>query len=333
MDTKMRAVVCTAYGPPDVLQLASVEKPIPGDNDVLIRIHASTVTMGDCELRGLTLPLWTRIPMRLFMGYRKPKRFTPGMELAGVIESVGKNVTAFKEGDCVFGSSGMRMGANADYKVLKHTSTLAIKPPHVSFEDVATISVGGINALHFLRKAKIQPGQNVLIIGAGGSIGTYGVQLAKLFGAEVTAVDSTRKLEVLRAIGADHVIDYTKEDFTKNGVQYDVILDTVYTSSFSGCVNALKEEGCYLMANPGPRRMIKSVFAQRKSKKKIVFEFAAEKVVDLNYLAELISTGKIKPVIDKRYPLEKVMDAHRYVEQGNKVGCLIVNVADAAAKV
>jgi NADPH:quinone reductase-like Zn-dependent oxidoreductase len=328
----MRAIICTAYGPPDVLQLTSVEKPLPGDNDVLIRIHASTVTMGDCELRGLTLPLWTRIPMRLFMGFRKPKRFTPGMELAGVIETVGKNVVSYKAGDCVFGSSGMRMGANAEYKVLKDTSPMGIKPPNVSFEDVATIPVGGINALHFLRKAKIKTGQKVLIIGAGGSIGTYGVQLAKLFGAEVTAVDSTHKLEVMRAIGADHVIDYTKEDFTKNGVQYDVILDTVYTSSFSGCVNALTEEGCYLMANPGPRRMIKSLFAERNSKKKVIFEFAAEKTVDMNYLAELISTGKIKPVIDKRYPLEKVIDAHHYVEQGNKVGCLIIAVTDAATK-
>lgn len=324
----MKAIICTAYGAPDVLQLTSIKKPTPGDSEVLIRIYAATVTMGDCEIRSLTLPLWTRLPMRLFMGYKKPKNFIPGMELAGVIESVGKHVVSFKNGDCVFASSGIRMGGNAEYIILKDNSSIAMKPSNVSFEDVATIPVGGINALHFIRKAKIQPGQKVLVIGAGGCIGTYAVQLAKLFGAEVTAIDSSRKLNLLRTIGADHVIDYTQEDFTKRNVQYDVIFDTVYSSSFSGCVNALKEDGCYLMANPGPLRMLRSLLVEWTTKKKIIFEFAGEKVEDFNYLAHLISNGKIKPVIDKRYPLEQTVEAHRYVDKGYKTGCVIITVIE-----
>ena len=192
----MEAIICTDWGPPDVLQLRKVVKPVPGDDDILIKIVASTVTMGDCELRSLTLPLWTRIPMRLFMGYSKPRNFILGMEFSGVIESVGKNVTRLKVGDEVFGSSGMRMGANAEYICRPGSSPLAIKPANVSFEMAATIPVGGINALHFLRKANVTNGQKVLVIGGGGAIGSYGVMLAKYYGAEVTAVDSTAKLHM-----------------------------------------------------------------------------------------------------------------------------------------
>ncbi len=322
----MKAVLCTLYGPPDVLQLKEVEKPVPGDNDVLIKVFTSTVTMGDCEIRSLTLPLWTRLPMRLFMGYRKPRQFTPGMEVAGVIESVGKNVVSFKKGDSVFASSGISMGGNAEYKRLGASAGITIKPDNVSFEEAATIIVGGLNALHFLRKAKIQPGQKVLIIGAGGSIGTFGVQLAKLYGAEVTAVDSTGKLDMLRQIGADRVIDYTKEDFDHNGEKYDVIFDIVYRSSFSRCINSLKEDGCYLMANTGPRRMLWGLWVSWTSRKKVIFSLAGEKVEDLNYLAELISSGKIKSVIDKLYSLEQIVEAHSYVEKGYKKGSVIITV-------
>lgn len=326
----MKAAVCTAYGSPEVLRIMELAKPSPGDNDVLIRIHASTVTMGDCELRNLTLPLWTRIPMRLFMGFRKPKNLVSGMELSGVIEAVGKNVHDFKPGDAVFGSGGMSMGGNAEYKC-RPFNGLAIKPPTVSFEDAATIPVGGINAFHFLRKANIQPGQHVLINGAGGSIGTYGVLLAKLYGAEVTAVDSINKLDALRAIGADHVIDYTKEDFSKSGVKYDVVLDMVYRSSFSRCVNSLKEDGCYLMANTGPRRMLYGLWISWVTKKRIIFSLAAETKEDLSYIANLIAEGKLKPLIDKRYPLEQITEAHSYVESGNKKGNVIITVINAAS--
>ncbi len=321
----MKAIKCMGYGPPEMLQLIEIEKPVPGENDVLIKIHASTVTMGDCELRTLTLPIWTGIPMRLFMGCRKPRNFVTGMEFSGVVETVGKNVMSLKKGDPVFASSGMLMGANAEYKCRPGT-TLAIKPAGLTFEEAATISVGGINALHFLRKAKIRPGQKVLIIGAGGCIGSYGVLLAKFYGAEVTAIDHTGKLDMLRSIGADHVIDYTREDFSKNGVKYDVIFDTVYASSFSRCVNSLNSEGVYLMANTGPWRMLRGLWVSWKTRKKVIFSFAAETVADLNHLAALIASGKIKPVIDRTYSLEQTAEAHAYVEKGHKKGCVVIKV-------
>lgn len=321
----MKAIKCTGYGPPDMLKLTDVEKPVPGDNDVLIRIYTSTVTKGDCELRSLTLPLWTRIPMRIFMGYTRPRNFITGMEFAGEIESVGKHVTAYKKGDQVFASSGMSMGANAEYKCCPAKSPLAIKPSEVSFEDAATIPVGGINALHFLRKTKIQPGQKVLVIGAGGCIGTYGVQLAKFYGAEVTAVDRASKLDMLRSIGADKVIDYEREDFSANSMKYDVIFDLVYESSFSKCLRALKDNGVYLMANTGPLRMFRGLWVSCWTRKKIFFALAEETIADLSHLAELIATGKLKPVIDKIYPLEQTAAAHAYVDEGNKKGCIVIH--------
>lgn len=320
----MKAVFCTAYGPPDVLQLREVPTPVPRANEVLIKIHASTVTFGDCELRTLTLPKWTRIPLRLYMGYRKPRNFIPGMELSGVVEAVGENVTSLKKGDAVFCSSGLKMGANAEYICLTDKSAITIKPDQLSFEDAATLIVGGINALHFLRKADIKPGQKVLIIGAGGSIGTYGVQLAKLAGAEVTAVDHASKLDMLINIGADYVIDYTKEDFHARGKKYDVIFDMIYKSSFTKCIDSLTAEGIYLMANTGPLRMIRGALLNRKSSKKTFFKPASETVSDLNYLAELIVNGKIKPVIDRVYPLEELAAAHAYVERSEKKGCVVI---------
>ncbi len=322
----MKAIVCTAYGPPEVLQLVTVDKPVPGDTEVLIKVCAATVTMGDCELRNLTLPMWTRIPVRLIMGYNKPKNLIPGMEFSGIVESVGKTVNSFKIGDAVFGSAGIQMGSNAEYKKVKASGALAIKPESITFEDAATIIVGGINALHFLRMANIRGGQKVLIIGGGGSIGTYGIQFAKLFGAEVTAVDSADKLDILKSIGADYVIDYKNEDFTKQGKKYDVIFDVVYGSSYSGCIEALQDDGCYLMANTNPTRMLKGLWTSWTTQKKVIFAFAAERVVDLNYIADLIASGKIKPVIDKRYPLEQTTSAHRYVEGGHKTGNVIITI-------
>jgi NADPH:quinone reductase-like Zn-dependent oxidoreductase len=322
----MKAVLCTRYGPPEVLQLTDIEKPAPGPNDVLIKIQVATVTMGDCELRNLTLPLWIRVPIRLIFGYGKPRRFIPGMEFSGVVESVGKDVTNFKQGDAVFGSGGMKMGAYAEYICRPGSSVLAIKPPPLNFQDVAPLLVGGINALHFLRKANIQARQKVLVIGGGGSIGVFGVQLAKFYGAEVTAVDATHKLEMLRSIGADHVIDYSKEDFAKRGIKYDVIFDLVYKSSFSRCIRLLKDDGCYLMANTGPRRMLWGLWVSWTSRMRIFFSFARENVKDLNYLAGLIVSGDLKPVIDKTFPIEQVVEAHRYVEKGNKKGNVILTL-------
>jgi len=322
----MKAVFCTEYGPPEVLQLKETEKPKPGDKEVLIKIYAATVTMGDCELRNLTFPVWIRVPIRIYLGYGKPKNLIPGMEFSGVIESVGKEVIGFQEGDPVFGSSGLKMRSYAEYKCQLHTYAMAKKPANVSFEEAAAIPVGGLNALHFLRKASIRPGQHILVNGAGGSIGTFGVQLAKLWGAEVTAVDSTEKLDMLLSIGADHVVDYTKEDFTKNRTKYDVVFDMVYRSSFTGCVRSLKSDGCYLMANTSPLRMLRGLWISKRSNKRMIFEMAGEKAEDLTCLAGLMAAGKIKTVIDRTYPLEKVVEAHAYVEQGGKKGNVVLSI-------
>lgn len=324
----MKAILCTAYGPPEVLRVVEVEKPVPNPNEVLVKVSASTVTFGDCEIRALTLPAWTRIPLRFYMGYRKPKHYIPGMEFAGIVEQVGSNVSAFQPGDAVFGSTGMAMGGNAEYVCRPESAPMGIKPDSVSFDECVTIPVGGINALHFLRIAHIQPNQKVLVIGAGGSIGTWAVLLAKYYGAEVTAVDHTDKLEMLRSTGADHVIDYTREDFSRNGIRYDVIFDAVYSSSFSKCVQSLTDHGYYLMANTNPARMLKGLWHERKTTQKVKYAMAGETTEDLNFLAGLISSGKIKPVIDRTYPLEQTMEAHRYVEQGRKKGSVVVSIGD-----
>src|SRR5215208_5609836 len=227
----MKAIVWTKYGPPEALQLREVEKPTPRDNEVLIKVHAATVTFGDCEVRRLKLPLLISIPIRIYAGLIKPKRITIlGQELAGEIEAVGRQVTRFKKGDPVFAATFFRFGAYAEYACLPETY-LVLKPSAITYEESATVPTGGINGLHFLRAANIQPGEMVLINGAGGSIGTYAVQIAKSLGAEVTAVDSAEKLDMLRSIGADHVVDYTREDFTKSGERYDVIYDVIGKSS------------------------------------------------------------------------------------------------------
>ena len=324
----MKAIVWTEYGPPDVLQLKDVEKPTPKDNEVLVKVHATSVTAGDCEMRNLKFPIYLSLLMRIFVGIRKPTRVTViGQELAGEIESVGKKVTSFKEGDQVFGSTGFSRGTYAQYVCLpeKHDEgVLANKPTNMTYDEAATVTTGGLEALHFLRKGNIQHGQKILINGAGGSIGTYGVQLAKYFGADVTAVDSTGKLDMLRSLGADYVIDYTKEDFTKNGQTYDVIFDVVGKSPFSESIRSLNEKGFYLIANPTPLKMIRGALRSRNSSKKIIFEMTKQKTEDLFFLRELIEAGKIKSVIDRRYPLEQIAEAHRYVETGQKKGNVVI---------
>lgn len=321
----MKALLCPAYGGPEVLKLVDIEKPVPRPHEILIRVKASTVTFGDCELRNLTLPAWTRVPVRMYFGYNKPRRLIPGMEVAGIVEEVGSNVTNVKPGDAVFGSTGMSMGGNAEY-VCRTARDVGLKPANVSFEDAATIAIGGINALHFLRKAKIHPGQRVLVIGGGGCIGSWAVQLSKYYGAEVTAVDHTIKLDMLRAIGSDHVIDYTKEDFSSSGIKYDVIFDVVYQSSFHKCVNTLTRNGYYLMANTDPGRMLRGLLVEMTSSRKTIFSLAGETGEDLNYLAGLIADNKIKPYIDRVCQLETAMEAHKYVEEGLKKGNLIIRV-------
>jgi len=326
----MKAIVWTKYGPPDVLQLKEVEKPTPKDNEVLIRIYATTVTAGDCEIRSLKFSLLLRFLMRLGFGFRKPKRITIlGSELAGEIESVGKDVKLFRKGDQVFGNTGAGLGAYAEYVCLPEegkAGVVAIKPANTTYEEAAVVTVGGLEALHFLRKGNIQSGQKVLINGAGGSIGTMAVQLAKSFEAKVTGVDSTRKLDMLRSIGADKVIDYTQEDFTKSGETYDVIFDVVGKASFSGCIRSLKKKGIYLLANPRLSLYIRRLWTLMTSSKKVISGLTSYKTENLIFLKELIEAGKIKSVIDRHYPLEQIAEAHRYVETGQKTGNVVITV-------
>ncbi|MBZ0281129.1 MAG: NAD(P)-dependent alcohol dehydrogenase [Anaerolineae bacterium] len=328
----MKAVVWTKYGSPDGLLLKEVEKPTPKDNQVLIKVHAATVTAGDCELRSLKLPVWFSLPLRLYWGVRKPKRtIILGQELSGEIEAVGKDVTQFRKGDQVFGTTGLGFGAYAEYKCLTVAAdegALAIKPDNMTHEEAAAVPVAGFEAWHFLGQANIQPGQKVLIMGAGGSIGTFAVQLARHFGAEVTGVDRAEKLNMLRSIGAAHVIDYTKEDFTQNGETYDVIFDVVGKSSFPRTIKSLKQNGYYLLANAPLSLLIRGRWIARNSSKKVIMGTSTQKPEDLMLLKELIEAGKIKAVIDRRYPLEQVAEAHRYVDTGHKQGNVVITVSN-----
>jgi NADPH:quinone reductase-like Zn-dependent oxidoreductase len=327
----MKAIIWTKYGPPDVLQLKDATKPTPKDNEVLVRIHATTVTAGDCEQRNLQLPFWHALPLRAYVGFKRPMRIIIlGMELAGEIESVGKDVKRFKDGDQVFASTGfVSMGTCVEYKCLPEEpegGALALKPANMTYEEATTVPVGGHEALCFLRQGNIKSGEKVLINGAGGTIGTFAVQLAKYYRAEVTGVESTKKLDMLRSIGADHVIDYTQEDFTKNGETYDFILDVVGKSSYSGSIRSLNRNGRYLIADPGPSQIVRGRWTSRTSSKKVIFGAAHPKTEDLIFLKELIEAGKIKSVIDRSYPLEQTAEAHRYVEQGHKKGHVVITV-------
>ena len=328
----MKAIVWTKYGPPDVLELREVEKPTPKDNEVLIRIFATTVTAGDCEIRSLKFPVYLSLPMRLWRGFLKPRENSIlGTELAGEIEAVGKDVKLFNVGDQVFGSAGLGFGANAEYLCLPEEpgemeGGVAIKPANMTYEEAATVPFGGRDALHFLRKGKIQSGQKILINGAGGSIGTYAVQLAKHFGAEVTAVDSSGKLDMLLSIGADQVIDYTQEDFTKSGEIYDVIFDVVGTISFSRSERSITQNGTYLLANPLGSQMVRGPLTRMTSSKKVIMQTASPSTEDLNFLRELIEAGKIKSVIDRCYSLDQMAEAHRYVDTGEKKGNVVITM-------
>jgi NADPH:quinone reductase-like Zn-dependent oxidoreductase len=328
----MKAIVWTKYGSADGLQLREVAKPTPKDNEVLIRVHAATAATPDTEFRRLKLPLLFAIPLRLYIGFRKPTRITIlGTEFAGEIESAGKDVTGHKPGDQVFGYTGLAMGTYAEYMCLAEkpsgmAGVFAKKPVNMSYEEAAAVPFGGLEALHSLGKIEIQRGQKVLIVGAGGSIGTWTVQLAKYYGAEVTGVDHTVKLDMLRSIGADHVIDYTQEDFTKSGQTYDVIFDTIGKSPFSGSLRSLNENGTYLNANPGLFGGIQMRWISKRSSKKVIPWTAGYTTNNLLALKELIEAGKLKSVIDRRYPLEQTAEAHRYVDEGHKKGNVVITV-------
>lgn len=321
----MKAIVCTKYGPPDVLQLKEVDKPSPKPNEVLIKIHTSTVTTGDCRIRSFTFASWFWLPGRIMFGITKPRKEIPGWELSGEIESTGKNVTQFKKGDKVFGySKGVSFGGtNAEYKCLSQDRIVTIDLSRISYEDAAVLPVGGLTALYLLRKANVEVGQKVLIYGASGSVGTYAVQLSKYYGAEVTGVCSSRNFELVKSLGADTVIDYTKEDFTKNGLTYDVIFDAVSKISFHRCKDSLQKNGAYLTVD---WPFLQRVWTSITSEKRILFGMSTDSNEDLIFLKELVEKGKLKPVIDRSYPLEEAVEAYRYVDQGHKKGNVIITV-------
>jgi NADPH:quinone reductase-like Zn-dependent oxidoreductase len=328
----VKAVICPKYGSADLLQLVEVAKPVPEDDEVRIRIHVATVTPGDCELRKFKFPAWLWLPLRLYVGVRKPRRPILGMELAGEIESVGKDVTRFEKNDRVVASAGLLLGGHAEYVCLPESCAMAKLPAGVAYEQAAPLPVGGANALYFLRKAEIQKGEKVLVNGAGGTIGSFGVQLAKYYGAEVTAVDRTEKLEMLRAIGADHVIDYTKQHFSENGETYDVILDVIFKSSFSRSLKSLAENGRLLLANPRFSLLFRGPWTSRTTSKTVFVVPASESSEDLRFLAELIAAGEIKPFIGRRYSLEQMAEAQTHVESGLKQGHVIITSGQSSTQ-
>lgn len=325
----MKAAILTGYGPPEVLELKEVETPTPADDEVLVRIVAATVFAGDCEMRAFDFPAAFWLPLRLMFGLTKPRKNVqiPGQELAGVIQAVGKDVTGFKKGDEVFAPLE-KFGGCAEYVCLNAKKAIAIKPVNMSFEEAATVPVGGLNALHFVRKANIGSGDKLLINGAAGSIGTFAVQIAKIRGAQVTAVDGTRKLDMLRSIGADKVIDYTQEDFTRNGETYDAIIDVVGKSPYSRSVCSLNDNGRYILGNPRFSGFFRGLWTSMTSGKKVIAALTGYRTADLVFLRELIEAGTLRTVIDRRIPLEKIVAAHRYVESGKKTGHVVISVSD-----
>ncbi len=326
----MKAILHTKYGPPDELQLKEVEKPVPKDNEVLIKIHATTVTSSDCNLRNFTfVPKLFLIPARLFMcGVFRPRINILGIDLAGEIEAVGKDVNRFKEGDQVFGTPEPALGAHAEYICIPEDGVLTIKPATMTWDEAASVSLAGNTALYFIRDlGNIQAGQKVLINGASGGIGTFAVQLAKHYGAEVTGVCSTTNLEMVKSLGADMTIDYTKEDFTKRNETYDVIFDVVGKTSFSRCKRLLKQKGVYLVNFIELPELVQILLTSMIGSKKVKGGMAVATVDNMIFLKELIEAGKIKPVIDRRYPLEQTAEAFRFVEKGHKKGNVVITVA------
>ena len=327
----MKAIVYTEYGPPDVLQLKDVGKPTPKDNELLVKVHAASVTTSDCNVRdSVFVPAGLKFIQRLAFGLRKPNRTTPGIELAGEIEAVGGVVKQFKAGDQVFGTTVIgRLGAYAEYTCLPEAGVVAIKPANLTYEEAAVVPVGASTALFFLRDlAHIQKGQKILILGASGGVGTCAIQLAKYYGAQVTGVCSTTNTALVKSLGADQVIDYTQEDFSQSGETYDIILDVAGKTSFSGCRNSLKPKGLYAAIAGGLKEFGQMAWTSMTGGKQVLAGAAPDRKEDLVLLKELIEAGKLKPVIDRRYPLEQTAEAHRYVDQGHKKGNVVITVGD-----
>ena len=330
----MKAVVYTEYGPPEVLQIKDIEKPIPKNNEILIRVYATALNYGDIVTRNFKnipsrefhMPLPFLLPTRISFGLTKPKKKILGAELAGEVEAIGKDVNRFKTGDQVFAYPGAKMGANAEYMCMTEDAMVGLKPKNMTYEEACGVPYGGIMALSHLKKANIQKGHKVLINGASGGIGSMGLQLAKYYGAEVTAVCGTPRLEYVKALGADKVIDYTKEDFTENGETYDLIYDILGKSSFSKCKASLTENGFYLLASFKMRKVFQMLRTSIVGKKKVICAIASEKQEDLTLLKELVEAGKIKTIIDRTFSLDQTAEAHRYYEEGLKKGQIVISI-------
>lgn len=324
----MKAMVYTKYGGPEVLQIKEVNKPIPRENEILVKVKATTVTVADIRSRSFTVPPVFWLPARITLGFRQPKKEILGMELAGEVEAVGKEVKRFKAGDQVFAASLAGFGAYAEYKCLPEDGPISFIPDNISYEEAAAIPIGARTALYFLRKAAIQSGQRVLVYGASGSVGSYAIQLAKYFGANVTGVCSTANIEWVKSLGADKVIDYTVEDFSETDERYDVIFEAVNKSSFSACMKSLKKGGTYInITEPLPK--VQMLWTQLTSSKKLLFSRNSPETPEaLNFLKDLVEMGKLKVVIDRTYPFEEMVEAHRYVEKGHKKGNVVITMED-----
>jgi NADPH:quinone reductase-like Zn-dependent oxidoreductase len=322
----MKAIVYTRYGPPEVLELKQVEKPIPKENEILVKVKATTVTVADIRSRSFTVPPAFWLPARITLGLRRPKKEILGMELAGEVELVGKSVKRFKRGDQVFAASLAGFGAYAEYKCLEENGPVAIKPSNITYGEAAAIPIGARTALYFLRKAGIKSGQSVLVYGASGSVGSYAVQIAKYLGANVTGVCSTTNLELVNSLGADNVIDYTAVDFSSTDETYDVIFEAVNKSSFLACMKLLKNDGTYINVTE-PLPSVQMLWTKLTSSKKLLLSRNSPETSEaLNYLKELVEMEKIKVVIDRYYSFDEIVEAHRYVEKGHKKGNVVINV-------
>ena len=323
----MKAIVYHEYGAAEVLQVTEIDKPVPADDEIRIRVHAVEVTKADCEMRSFQFAVqWFWLPLRIAAGITRPGKQVLGGYFSGVVDSVGKDVSSFKPSDEVFGSAGLRFGAYGEYLCLPASYTIVPKPANMSFEEAAAVPLGGLNALHFLRKAVIRKGESVLINGAGGSIGSFAVQIAKFMGAEVTAVDRDHKRDMLLRIGADHFIDYSREDFTQSGRTYDVIFNMVANSSYSGCVNSLNPGGRYLMGNPRLADMLRAVATSKFTDKTALFAFAGEQEDELLALKSMIEANQITSTIDKIYTPEQAVEAHRRVETEQRLGIVVIRM-------
>ena len=323
----MKAIIYEHYGPPEVMRIADVPRPEPGDGEVLIRVGAAEATKADCELRAFRFAVsWFWLPLRLGMGVFRPRRKILGTYFSGEVVELGPGVTRFSVGDEVYGGLGLHMGAYGEYVAVPEDTSIVAKPANMSFEEAAAVPLGGLNALHFLRLVGVKRGESVLVNGAGGSIGLHGVQIAKAMGAEVTAVDKSEKEEIVRRMGADHFIDYTQQRFVDSGGTFDVVFDMVPSSSFSDCMRVLNEGGRYCTGNPRLFVMLRCLWANRFTDKTASFAFARESLEELDALREMIEKGRVRSIVEEVLPMERVADAHRRVETETRLGAIVISL-------